>query len=208
MLCRNAGLAKSAIGAIRVQYQETFVEIASDAVAAMKQELGEGLAMEQGATLTELAGPPDFDASPKGPPADPRPSQRPHGRPRMHADVGSKRRKSPEEEEKITKAAPGRAKPKTKPPEKAAHSNRGKDKRPKDAAPKKQSDGTEPKAKASRKPARQQNRDRDALNKSKALRSGKARHASKAKAQDGESSRSKQGKGGDARPFRESSKKT
>nr|MDJ0860204.1 DEAD/DEAH box helicase [Dinoroseobacter sp.] len=43
MLCRNAGLSKSAIGAIRVQYQETFVEIANEAVTAMKQELGEGL---------------------------------------------------------------------------------------------------------------------------------------------------------------------
>lgn len=75
MLCRNAGLAKSAIGAIRVQYQETFVEIARDAVPAMKAELGDALAIEQGAVLTELDGPPDFGASPKGPP--PAPSGKP-----------------------------------------------------------------------------------------------------------------------------------
>ena len=70
MLCRNAGLSKEAIGAIRVQYQETFVEILSSAVPAMKAELGPDLSVEQGAQLTELPGLPDFEASPKGPPAD------------------------------------------------------------------------------------------------------------------------------------------
>ncbi len=72
MLCRNAGLSKDAIGAIRVQYQETFVEILSSAVPALKTELGAELVIEQGARLTELPGPPDFEASPKGPPAAPR----------------------------------------------------------------------------------------------------------------------------------------
>jgi ATP-dependent RNA helicase DeaD len=71
MLCRNAGLSKDAIGAIRVQYQETFIEILSAAVPAMKSELGPDLELEQGARLTELPGPPDLDASPKGPPAAP-----------------------------------------------------------------------------------------------------------------------------------------
>jgi len=72
MLCRNAGLSKDAIGAIRVQYQETFIEILTDAVSAMKTELGPELEIEQGARLTELPGPPEFDASPKGPPATPK----------------------------------------------------------------------------------------------------------------------------------------
>ncbi|MEO0830974.1 MAG: DEAD/DEAH box helicase, partial [Pseudomonadota bacterium] len=71
MLCRNAGLDKASIGALRVQYQETFVEIASAAVPAMKAELGDGLALEQGAALTELEGTPDFHTSPKGPPPGP-----------------------------------------------------------------------------------------------------------------------------------------
>jgi ATP-dependent RNA helicase DeaD len=71
MLCRNGGLSKDAIGAIRVQYQETFIEILADAVPAMKAELGDALELEQGARLTELPGPPDFDASPKGPPSAP-----------------------------------------------------------------------------------------------------------------------------------------
>ena len=73
MLCRNAGIAKDAIGAIRVQYQETFIEIRTVAVPGMKAELGPDLDIEQGARLTELPGVPDFDASPKGPPTDPRP---------------------------------------------------------------------------------------------------------------------------------------
>ena len=72
MICRNTGLSKDSIGAIRVQYQETFVEILSSAVPAMKAELGPEMDMEQGARLTELPGAPDLDASPKGPPAEPK----------------------------------------------------------------------------------------------------------------------------------------
>ncbi len=70
MLCRNGNISKDDIGAIRVQYQETFVEVQTSAVERMKKELGEGLNLEQGASLTELPGKPDFDASPNGPPAD------------------------------------------------------------------------------------------------------------------------------------------
>ncbi|EDZ41268.1 ATP-dependent RNA helicase [Rhodobacteraceae bacterium HTCC2083] len=70
MLCRNGNISKDDIGAIRVQYQETFVEVQTSAVERMKKELGEGLDLEQGAKLTELPGKPDFDASPNGPPAD------------------------------------------------------------------------------------------------------------------------------------------
>ena len=71
MLCRNAGVSKDDIGAIRVQYQETFVEIASGAVPALKQELGSELTLEQGAKLSELPGAPDFNASPRDPAAPP-----------------------------------------------------------------------------------------------------------------------------------------
>jgi len=53
-----------------VQYQETFVEISTAAVPAMRKELGDALDLEQGARLTELDKMPDMDASPKGPPAD------------------------------------------------------------------------------------------------------------------------------------------
>ncbi|MCV6591446.1 MAG: DEAD/DEAH box helicase [Silicimonas sp.] len=70
MICRNTGITKDAIGAIRVQYQETFVEVLSSAVPGIKAELGEAMEIEQGARLTELEGVPDFEASPKGPPSD------------------------------------------------------------------------------------------------------------------------------------------
>ncbi|MEM9580298.1 MAG: DEAD/DEAH box helicase [Pseudomonadota bacterium] len=76
MICRNANVSKDDIGAIRVQYQETFVELRSSAVGAMTAELGETLELEQGARLTQLPGVPEFDASPKGPPVDDGP--RPH----------------------------------------------------------------------------------------------------------------------------------
>ncbi|TCP36112.1 DEAD/DEAH box helicase [Rhodovulum marinum] len=82
MLCRNCGLSKDAIGAIRVQYQETFVEILTAAVPALKTELGPDLEIEQGARLTELPGIPDFGASPIGPPATqdaPQSASRPDG---------------------------------------------------------------------------------------------------------------------------------
>ena len=90
MLCRNAGLDKSAIGAIRVQYQETFVEISSAAVDKMKQELGAELSLEQGARLTELPGVPDFSVSPTGPAPDaPWSKDGPKG-PKKHKDGPSK----------------------------------------------------------------------------------------------------------------------
>mgnify|MGYP001813652211 CR=1 FL=1 len=210
MLCRNAGLAKNSIGAIRVQYQETFVEIANEAVPAMKKELGEGLTIEQGAALTELAGIPDFDASPKGPPAESQPAHASVDQPKTRSDKRSKPAHKREHTDPTAKPAPKRAKSKAQPPEKTARKHRNKYKRPHDAAPTKQSDGTEPKAKPSPKPGKRQNRDKDVLDTSRSLRAGKARHTSKAKAKakDEQHSRREHGKGGEARPFRKPTRKT
>ena len=105
MLCRNAGLSKDAIGAIRVQYQETFIEILSAAVPAMKSELGPDLELEQGARLTELPGPPDLDASPKGPPAAPIAPQIP---PRRDEDAPAPSAKRAQADD-VTPAATGTA---------------------------------------------------------------------------------------------------
>ncbi|WP_425043712.1 DbpA RNA binding domain-containing protein [Primorskyibacter sp. S87] len=208
MLCRNAGLSKSAIGAIRVQYQETFVEIADEAVPTMKQELGKGLALEQGAALTELEGVPDFDASPKGPPAEPRPAQAPADQRKSRSDKQSKPAHKRDQADYIAKPAPKQAKPKVQQPEKTARKLKSKDKRPLDAKPKGQTDGIEPKAKSSAKPGKQQNRDKNVLDTSKSLRTGKARHSSKSKSKVGQPSRRVHGKGGEARPFRKTTKKT
>ncbi|MDA7428938.1 DEAD/DEAH box helicase [Primorskyibacter aestuariivivens] len=208
MLCRNAGLAKSAIGAIRVQYQETFVEIANEAIPAMKQELGEGLAIEQGAALTELAGLPDFDASPKGPPAESRPTQSSAEQPKNRSDKRAKPAQKRDHAGATAKPAPKPATSKPQGSEKPARKHKTKDKSSPGAASKQQVDGTAPKAKPGTKPAKRQGRDKNALDTSNSLRAGKARHVSKGKTKDEKPSRRAYGKGGDARPFRKPSKKS
>lgn len=111
MLCRNAGLSKDAIGAIRVQHQETFVEIASDAVPGVKNELGPDLELEQGAKLTELPGVPDFAASPKA-------SKRGDGAPQKRKPYAGKGPKPARSEHVSEGNAPQETKrrPKSKPP--------------------------------------------------------------------------------------------
>jgi ATP-dependent RNA helicase DeaD len=103
MICRNAGISKDDIGAIRVQYQETFVEVQTSAVAGLRKELGENLDLEQGARLTELPGKPDFDASPAGPPSDGAGYKKAGGtyegksggKPHRKSDSGDKPRRAP-----------------------------------------------------------------------------------------------------------------
>ncbi|MCT8159942.1 DEAD/DEAH box helicase [Pseudoruegeria sp. SHC-113] len=210
MLCRNAGLAKGAIGAIRVQYQETFVEIATAAVPAMKQELGAGLAVEQGAALTELEGVPDFDASPKGPPADPRPAQafadtpkrtfekrqKPERKPERKAEHQPDRQEEPEEP--VYAPTPKPAKP--KPFEKSAGKHAGTGKGGKGAAPK---------SKKTFKPGKRQSWDDSTPDAPKSKREGKPRHSAKqkAKAREERASGRTYEKGGAAKPFRKPSKK-
>lgn len=208
MLCRNAGLAKDAIGAIRVQYQETFVEIASDAVPAMKQELGGDLALEQGAALTELEGVPDFDASPKGPPAAPGNRQdapkyrkEPSGKgkkPKPQANRAGDKSKAPPKPKK------GNDKPHTKPLRPSASPA----KKPQGTAPKAAHGGTKQTAKPVSKDSKPDKRRNDAADTSKSLRTGKPRPTSKPKAKSSEQPRLKRMKGGDAKPFRRPSKKT
>lgn len=204
MLCRSAGLAKSAIGAIRVQYQETFVEIASDAVPVMKQELGEGLAIEQGASLTEIDGVPDFDASPKGPPPAPREQT---AAPKNHKGRPSKAKKSAPEAKQIQSDANAAPKPKPKKSRSQPHANTPRpladhDKPSQQAA---QRDSAKPGGKHDK----PEKRKKDAADTSKPLRAGKkARVASKHKFDNATPPRRGTNKGGEARPFRRSPKKT
>jgi len=127
MICRNAGISKDAIGAIRVQYQETFVEVLTTAVPALHAELGAELSLEQGAKLTELPGVPDFNNSPKGPfnDRDTRPSGPRKGDKRRPADG------PPDSDARPAK--PQFAKPRT---DKAPHDKAasGKPRKPKDGA--------------------------------------------------------------------------
>ena len=200
MLCRNAGISKTAIGAIRVQYQETFVEIATDAVPAMKRELGEGLALEQGATLTELDGLPDFDASPKGPPAAPKDQAKaPKDRVSKPPKPGRKPKRKPSDDNE------GVAHPKhsaNKPEGKTPRAPSSREKRPNKAAP-----GDS--AKQAGKDGKQEKRKEGAADPSKPMRSGKnAQSGSRHKGKTAQHPKRRPVKGGDAKPFRRPSRKT
>jgi len=229
MICRNGGVPKNAIGAIRVQYQETFIEIAEGAVAAMKQELGADLSLEQGAVLTELSGTPNFEASPKGPPAAPRksfdgPKPRKDGKPRDSKPYkGDKPFKSdkPFKGDKPKGAASKAGKPKGKPsadaPRDGAHTPQKPQKpRHKAAGPKGDTRDQAPQPKADSKPKAPSKHRKGATDTSKSFRGkGGGKPSGKpAKGKGGPKDRFKgkggagqgRSKGGDARPFRKPSR--
>ncbi len=62
MLCKAGGITKHEIGAIRIQPDETFVEIAEPAVAGFLREIGPDMSLENQATLTALDGAPQLGA--------------------------------------------------------------------------------------------------------------------------------------------------
>lgn len=203
MLCRNAGLSKSAIGAIRVQYQETFVEIATDAVPAMKRELGAELDLEQGARLTELPGLPDFDASPRGPHANRDTAQGPE----THSDKGPKGTHKSAGADRETSDEPKR---KHSPAEKPAQNQARQDK-PKHAG----ASQAQPKhkrrkenAKPNENEKKRQNKGPDALDTSKSLRSRKDGPKAKREGSKAPRFKARNTRGGDAKPFRKPGKRT
>jgi len=88
MVLRSAGLDKEAIGAIRVQYDETFMEVAEASAPALTEWLAAGNSLDQGIELTELAEAPDLSAPRPGPPSDGRPPRREReDRPRKPRDA-------------------------------------------------------------------------------------------------------------------------
>lgn len=60
MLCKAGGLSKDDIGAIRVQKDQSFVQIRDAAVAGLLASVGESMELEKGARLSQLAAPPDL----------------------------------------------------------------------------------------------------------------------------------------------------
>lgn len=66
LLCRAGGLDKTAIGAIRVQQGETFVELSEAAVPAFLAALGDDLVLEDGVKVRALEGAPEFGTAPDG----------------------------------------------------------------------------------------------------------------------------------------------
>ena len=79
MICTAGGITKAEIGAIRIQPNETFVEISEPAVAGFLKSVGKDMSLENQAKLTALDGPPqlgergprvtkrDYDDKPRAP---------------------------------------------------------------------------------------------------------------------------------------------
>jgi ATP-dependent RNA helicase DeaD len=60
MICKAGGLTKDDIGAIRIQPNETFVELKKDSVEGFLKTIGPDMALEEGAKLTKVDGAPDI----------------------------------------------------------------------------------------------------------------------------------------------------
>ncbi len=61
MLCKAGDLTKDDIGAIRIQPDESYVQILESRVASFLAAVGPKMTVEDGAKLTQLAGPPKFE---------------------------------------------------------------------------------------------------------------------------------------------------
>ena len=60
MLCRNGNITKNEIGAIKMQPEETFIELSADAADGFLGALGPGSMLERGIRVTALDGQPDL----------------------------------------------------------------------------------------------------------------------------------------------------
>jgi len=65
MLCRNGNITKNEIGAIKMQPEETFVEISQAHLDKFLTALGPNKTLERGIIVKQLPGMPDFNAPPK-----------------------------------------------------------------------------------------------------------------------------------------------
>ncbi len=73
-LCEHGGITKDAIGAIRVQEDETFVQIDASAAAGFTAALGPDLALDEGLSLRRLPAEPVLERNPRpGPERDRKP---------------------------------------------------------------------------------------------------------------------------------------
>jgi ATP-dependent RNA helicase DeaD len=101
-LCRAGGFTKNEIGAIKMQADETFVEIAAAQADAFMKKLGKDGSIERGIKVTRLEGAPDFSAfsrSEDGPARE---------GPRMDKPWKDKPRKDKSRQDKPWKDAPRR----------------------------------------------------------------------------------------------------
>ncbi|MEL7179477.1 MAG: DEAD/DEAH box helicase [Pseudomonadota bacterium] len=98
MICKAGGITKNEIGAIRIQPNETFVEISAPAVPGFLKSVGSDMKLENQGTLKALDGPPqlgergprktkrDYDNGPKQSGKPKRDfGDKPKGKPKRHA---------------------------------------------------------------------------------------------------------------------------
>ena len=64
MLCRNGNITKNEIGAIKMQPEETFIEISADAADGFFGQIGPNSMLERGIRVTRLEGQPDLTPQP------------------------------------------------------------------------------------------------------------------------------------------------
>ncbi|PTM92041.1 DEAD/DEAH box helicase [Mycoplana dimorpha] len=77
MLCRAGNITKNEIGAIKMQPEETFVELAADAADSFLATIGPKRMLEKGIRLTPLDQAPDLTAIPRSKPVSDRPERGP-----------------------------------------------------------------------------------------------------------------------------------
>jgi ATP-dependent RNA helicase DeaD len=89
MLCKFGDITKDDIGAIRIQQDQSFVEIKAASVPAFLRAVGPSMTVEDGAVLTRLSGAPDMggpmarpSSGPSAAPVDARPRKAPRTEPR------------------------------------------------------------------------------------------------------------------------------
>ncbi|SFS09140.1 DEAD/DEAH box helicase [Yoonia litorea] len=155
MLCKAGGITKKEIGAIRIQPNETFVEISEPAVPGFLRSIGPAMSLENQAKLSELDGPPQLGAR------GPRKTKRDYDQPR-EARSGDTRKQG-DAPRKRADTPPRQHDPEAVKPRKPRQKSQG----DKPAAPSKK-----PYEKAKGKP-RHESKDRDFKSKSGQRKDGK-----------------------------------
>lgn len=112
MLCRNGNITKAVIGAIKMQPEETFVEIAENGVEGFLAALGPNKTLERGIVVKRLDGTPNFNAPPKERPvrdAKPFAEKKPYEGKKPYDDARPQGDKKPWAEKRAASPARGAA---------------------------------------------------------------------------------------------------
>ncbi|WP_424977749.1 DEAD/DEAH box helicase [Leisingera sp. S232] len=130
MLCKAGNIDRDAIGAIRVQDNETFAEISADAVDGFLKSLDGKTELEPGAVLTQLAEAPQLAPAPRRGPGGPKGGFKGDRKPHRSKDDGPKPYRSKEDSPKPYRAKSDRFDD-SRPPRKEWKDKPQRDERPK-----------------------------------------------------------------------------